>query len=61
MFVEILRMHITCGAMWSELSCVWMRCDAACGQGLWTQRSMRMHFLLSAPSLVFRVFWRYRF
>ena len=35
-----------------ELSCVWMLCGAACGQGLRTQRSMRMHFLLSAPSLV---------
>ena len=29
-----------------------MRCGAACGQGLRTQHSMRMHFLLSAPSLV---------
>ena len=37
--------------MWRELSCVWMRCGAACGQGLRTQRSTRMHFLLSAPSL----------
>ena len=26
-------------------------CGAACGQGLRTQFSMRMHFLLSAPSL----------
>ena len=34
-----------------KLSCVWMRCGAACGQGLRTQHSMRMHFLLSAPSL----------
>ena len=37
--------------MWHELNCVWMRCGAACGQGLRTQRSMRMDFLLSAPSL----------
>ena len=37
--------------MQRELSCVWMRCSAACGQGLRTQRSMRMHFLLSSPSL----------
>ena len=29
-----------------------MRCGAACGQSLRTQRSMRMHFLLSAPSLL---------
>ena len=27
-----------------------MRCGAACGQSLRTQRSMRMHILLSAPS-----------
>ena len=33
-----------------EFSCVWMRCSAACGQGLRTQRSLRMHFLLSTPS-----------
>ena len=26
-------------------------CGAACGQGLRTQRSMRMDFLVSAPSL----------
>ena len=32
-----------------------MRCGAACGQGLRTQRSMRMHFLLSAPSLVYTI------
>ena len=38
--------------MQRELSCVWMRCGAACRQGLRMQRSMRMHFLLSAPSLV---------
>ena len=37
--------------MQRELSCVWMRCGAACGQGLRMQRSMQMHFLLSAPSL----------
>ena len=36
-----------CGAVQREVSCVWMRCGAACGQGLRTQRSMRMHFLLS--------------
>ena len=42
----------TCGAVWRELSCVWMRCGATCGQGLQSQRSMRMHFLLSAPSLL---------
>ena len=29
-----------------------MRCGAACGQSLWMQRSMRMHFLLSVPSLL---------
>ena len=40
-----------CGMVQRELSCVWMWCGAACGQGLRTQRSMRMHFLLSAPSL----------
>ena len=45
-------MWITCGAVQRELKCVGMRCGAACGQGLRTQRSMRMHFLLSAPSLV---------
>ena len=38
--------------MQRELSFAGMRCGAACGQGLRTQRSMRMHFLLSAPSLV---------
>ena len=37
--------------MQRELNCVWMRCGAACGQGLRTQRSLRVHFLLSAPSL----------
>ena len=37
-----------CGAVQRELSCVWMRCGAACGQGL----QMRMHFLLSVPSLL---------
>ena len=37
--------------MQRELSCVWMRCGAACRQGLRMQRSMRMHFLLSTPSL----------
>ena len=31
---------------------VWMRCGAACGQGLRMQGSMQMNFLLSAPSLV---------
>ena len=31
-----------------------MRCGAACGQGWQTQRSMRMHFLLSSPSLFSR-------
>ena len=41
-----------CGAVQRELSCVWMRCGAACEQGLRMQRSMRMHFLLSAPSLL---------
>ena len=44
-------MLITCGAVQRELKCVSMRCGAACGQGLQTQRSMRMHFLLSTPSL----------
>ena len=44
-----------CGAVQRELSCVWMRCGAACGQSLQTQRSMRMHFLLSAPSLAYSV------
>ena len=43
--------YITCGAVQRELSCVWMRCGAACGQGLRTRRSMRMLFLLFAPSL----------
>ena len=38
--------------MQRKLSCVWIRCSAACGQSLRTQRSTRMHFLLSAPSLV---------
>ena len=41
-----------CSAVQRELSCVWMQCGAACGQGLRMQRSMRMHFLLSAPSLM---------
>ena len=41
-----------CGAVQRELSCAGMRCGAACRQGLRTQHSMRMHFLLSAPSLV---------
>ena len=43
--------------MQRELSCVWMRCGAACAQGLRMQRSMRMHFLLSAPSLVSVVYF----
>ena len=30
--------------MQRELSCVWMRCGAACGQGLRTPRSMRTRF-----------------
>ena len=38
--------------MQRELSCVCVRCGAACEQGLRTQHSMRMHFLLSAPSLL---------
>ena len=51
MFVEILRIdNLRCGVR--ELSCVWMRYGAVCGQGLQIQRSMRMHFWLAAPSLV---------
>ena len=46
--------NLRCGSVPCELSCVCMRCGAACGQGLWTRRSMQMHFLLSAPSLVWR-------
>ena len=47
MLVEILRIdNLQCGAVWWELSCVWMRCGAACGQGLRTQRSKRMHFFV---------------
>ena len=55
MLVEF-KGYLTCGAAQRELSCVWMRCGAACGLGLRTQRSMRMHFLLSAPSLNLRPF-----
>ena len=53
MLVEIYWIfNLRCGTVQRELSCVWMRCGAACRQGLRTQRSMRMHFLLSAPSLL---------
>ena len=53
MLVEICRIfNLRCGVVQRELSCIWMRCGAACGQGLRTQRSMRMHILLSALSLV---------
>ena len=52
MFVKILRIdNLWCWVVWHELGCVLMQCGAACGQGLWTQRSMWMRFLLSAPSL----------
>ena len=52
MLVKILRVYnVRCGALQHELSYVCMRCRATCGQGLRTQHSMWMHFLLSAPSL----------
>ena len=52
MLVEILRIfNLRCGAVQHEHSWVWMRCGAACGQGLRMQRSMRMHFLLSSYSI----------
>ena len=55
MLVEISRkFNLRCGTVQRELSGVWMRCGAACGQGLRMQRSMRMHFLLSTPSLVYK-------
>ena len=38
--------NLRCGAVQRELSCVWMRCGAACRQGLRMQRSMRMHFFV---------------
>ena len=44
--------NLRCGAVQRELSFAGMRCGAACGQGLRTQRSMRMYFFLSVPSLV---------
>ena len=51
--MEIQRIYnLRRGAVQREFSCVWMRSGAACGQGLCTQCSMRMHVLLSAPSLV---------
>ena len=37
--------------MWCSVNLVVFGCGAARGQGLQTQRSMRMHFLLSALSL----------
>ena len=56
MFVEILKINnLRCGAVWCELNYIWMRCGAACGQGLRTQRRMRMPFLLSAPSLTYTI------
>ena len=52
--MEIKRVYnLQCGTVQRELSCAWMGCGAACGQGLRTQRSMRMHFWSSAPSLVY--------
>ena len=40
--------NLRCGAVQRELSCVWMRCGAACGQSLRTQRSMRTKFANAA-------------
>ena len=58
MLVEIIG-YTTCGAARCSINLVVFECGAACGQGLRTQRSMRMHFLLSAPSLQEIAMFRY--